>query len=133
MRKHFYDCLKEKKLTNENAQKDDIELFMYMSLWYGVLYVVIEGWRELRLRDKIIDSLLMSSNVNLLRRYRNAVFHFQKDYYDERFMEFITKGKNCVEWVRNLHEQFGRFFLLFFNPEEYSQYWTNNKSTNSYP
>jgi hypothetical protein len=42
---------------------------IFMSYWYGGLYVVVEGWRELRLSDPKIDALLTSQNVNLLKRY----------------------------------------------------------------
>lgn len=61
----------------------EIESFLYMSYWYGGLYVVIEGWQRLKLSDDIIDNLLISSNVQLLKRYRNGVFHFQKEYIDK--------------------------------------------------
>ena len=50
-----------------------------MSLWYGGLYVVIEGWKELGLSDPHVDDLLRSSNVELLKRYRHGTFHFQRD------------------------------------------------------
>jgi hypothetical protein len=89
-----------------------IESFLYMSYWYAGLYVVIEGWKELRLSDAAIDEILQSSNVELLRRYRNGVFHFQCNYNDKRFEEFMARGDDAVTWVRRLNEQFGRFFLL---------------------
>ena len=82
-----------------------------MSYWYGGLYVVIEGWRDLGLHDDPIDALLGSPNVDLLRRYRNGVFHFQRRYFDDRFIRLMTDGENVITWVRTLNEQFGRFFL----------------------
>ena len=82
-----------------------------MSYWYGGLYVVIEGWRKLRLVDSVIDELLGSKNVKLLKRYRNGVFHFQSKYSDSRFTDFMTVGENAVEWVRLLNKEFGRYFL----------------------
>jgi hypothetical protein len=88
-----------------------IESILYMSYWYGGLYVVIEGWKELSLSDSIIDELLKSPNVELLRRYRNGVFHFQRNYNDERFEQFMNQGIDAVKWVRSLNEQFGRYFL----------------------
>jgi hypothetical protein len=39
------------------------------------------------------------------------VFHFQRNYYDERFMGFIRDGENVVDWVRVLNRAFGRFLL----------------------
>jgi Resolvase, N terminal domain len=71
----------------------EIESFLYMSYWYGGLYVVIEGWQELSLSDAVIDATLQSPNVDLLRRYRNGVFHFQRDYNDERFLAFMQRRK----------------------------------------
>lgn len=88
-----------------------IEANLYMSYWYGGLYVVIEGWQQLRLSDPTIDELLASPNIRLLKEYRNGVFHFQKAYFDKRFTNFMTKGENAVDWVRDLNRAFGGYFL----------------------
>lgn len=89
-----------------------IEDNLYMSYWYAGLYVVIEGWRELKLQDTVIDDLLSRGDyVDLLRRYRNGVFHYQKDYFDSRFAEVWFQNKDFVTWVRELNRQFGRYFL----------------------
>jgi hypothetical protein len=87
---------------------------IFMSYWYGGLYVVIEGWCELALTDPTIDRLLASPNVDLLKRYRNGAFHFQKNYFDQRFRGFI-ESQDSVEWVRELNLAFGRFFLREIN------------------
>jgi len=87
---------------------------IYMSYWYGALYVLVEGWRQLQLTDPIIDQLLASPNVDLLRRYRNGVFHFQKKFYDERFWDLMLAGRKSVQWVSQLHLEFGRYFLSFW-------------------
>jgi hypothetical protein len=47
----------------------------------------------------------------VLRRYRNGVFHFQKEYNDERFMAFMKEGYDSVSWIRPLNQQFGLYFL----------------------
>ncbi len=107
MRNHFDSLLG----SGEERSGNNIEPFLYMSYWYGGLYVVIEGWKKLGLSDPTIDSALHSPNVDLLRRYRNGVFHFQKKYYDDRFMKFMSDGQDCVLWVRDLNREFGRFFL----------------------
>jgi hypothetical protein len=82
---------------------------IFMSYWYGSLYVVIEGWRQLRLTDPKIVSLLASSNVALLKKYRNGVFHFQKNYFDDRFAGFVA-AVDSVSWVRTIHSEFGEYF-----------------------
>jgi len=113
MRQHFFDRLGDRP---EKGPKEhpDIEAFLYMSYWYAALYVVVEGWRKLELEDEEIDGLLESPNVALLKRYRNGVFHFQRTYYDKRFVDLITEGENVVEWVRSLSSAFGRYFLAIF-------------------
>jgi hypothetical protein len=81
-----------------------------MSYWYGGLYVVIEGWRALKLVDPVIDTLLLSPNVRLLRRYRNGTFHFQKKYVSDKCTEMFAKDGTAT-WARKLNTEFGRYFL----------------------
>ena len=108
LRVDFQDILKNKNKISK-AQYE-VESLMYMSLWYGTLYVVIEGWQNLKLKDQVIDSLLKSKYTNLLKRYRNGVFHFQKKYKDKRFDD-LDKEKDAVKWIINLNKEFGRFFM----------------------
>jgi len=107
MRVHFDEVI-SKGALDEATQIDG---FLYMSYWYGGLYVVIEGWQKLKRSDPVIDTMLQSPNVDLLRRYRNGVFHFQNNYNDKRFLAFMEEGKDSVSWVRSLNVHFGRFFL----------------------
>jgi hypothetical protein len=81
-----------------------------MSHWYGSLYVVIERWRQLRLTDPKIDQLISSPKVGLLKKYRDGVFHFQRNYFDDRFQGFLA-SQDSVGWVRAIHSEFGRYFL----------------------
>lgn len=112
-----FDSLLVMKGYEKNEQLSR-ELIIYMSYWYAGLYVVIEGWKELSLKDTTIDKLLESRNVDLLRRYRNGVFHYQKNYNDKRFLDFMSDGDNCVEWTRELNKQFGRYFLDFLGNDK---------------
>lgn len=90
----------------------EIEENLYMSYWYAGLYVVIEGWQALKLRNATINRLLQQQAfVALLKRYRNGVFHFQKTYFDKRFVDVWKQDKSFVGWVRKLNGEFGRFFL----------------------
>jgi hypothetical protein len=88
----------------------------YMSLWYAALYVVVEGWRELRLKDATIDRLLASGNTDLLRRYRHGVCHFQQGWLDARLEQFFA-SKDSAAWVRELHSALGAYFLVMYPPE----------------
>jgi hypothetical protein len=103
------------KVTDNTAWNDpvSIEMFMFMSHWYATLYVVIEGWRDLGLHDPVVDDLLKSPNVDFLRLYRNGVSHFQRHYFDQRYMPFL-KNPGSVQWVRSLHEAFFKYLNAWF-------------------
>lgn len=118
MKEHFEKALLDFDFKKEYESKGDavmVSFFandpgIFMSFWYGSLFVVIEGWKELGLHDPEIDTLLDSQNVEHLRRYRNGTFHFQKDYFDKRLHEF-TAGQDTVAWVRTLHGKFSSYFF----------------------
>ena len=120
MRAHYYDLVP--KIANDPSpdrfSAEVIKADLYMSLWYGELYVVIEGWKELGLSDRAVDALLASPNVDLLKRYRNGAFHFQKNYFDERFLEFIRDGKDAAAWVDDLNRAFGDYFIRRFSQQQ---------------
>ena len=121
MRTHFDEILKEGLSGKIPDKQFEIEANLYMSYWYGGLYVVIEGWKQLVLSDGTIDLLLKSKNVALLKTYRNGVFHFNKKYYDNHFLDLISKGEKSVNWIRALNKEFGRYFLDWYH---------NNKEKN---
>jgi hypothetical protein len=118
MRIHFEEELR-KKPPNTSDQKDARKIFgdavmyaadkrgTFISYCYGALYVVIEGWKQLRLTDAKIDRLISSPNVRLLKKYRDGVFHFQRNYFDDRFVDFFRSQ----DWVRAIHSELGRYFL----------------------
>ena len=111
MKIHFIGCLKNKvnwKYELEKAYR--IESNMYMSLWYGMLYVVIEWWWKLRLEDQNIQKLLRSKNVKLLEKYRNGVFHFEQNESYDGFEDFFEQP-NTDKWARELTSEFSRWFL----------------------
>jgi hypothetical protein len=122
MRTFFESALIKSESERAEATDDPAEILrrammftagdpgIFMSYWYGGLYVVVEGWRELKLSDPVIDELLLSPNVEHLRLYRNGTFHFQKSYFDDRFAGFLN-SQDSVPWVRKLSSSFGGYFL----------------------
>jgi hypothetical protein len=124
MRAHFDEILSEQQCPFEGAAF--IKSILYMSYWYGGLYVVIEGWQKLGLSDIRINELLKSPNVRLLKRYRHGVFHFQRNYHDKRFDEFMSQGVDEVAWVRTLNEQFGRYFLEQLKGRDFPEFTLSN-------
>jgi len=117
MQTRFYDLLPQ-VAQNPNIKRSDPEALladMYMSFWYGELYVVVEGFQNLKLSDPTIDPLLASPNLALLKRYRNGVFHYQRDYFDDRFLDFMQKGKKSAEWAARLTGSIGEYLLRELN------------------
>ncbi len=84
--------------------------YLYLDLWYGMLYVVIEGWIDLKLENFKINKQLEDPILNELKRFRNGIFHFQNNYFDKRFIDFIS-NKNSVKWIRETHDEFSKWFL----------------------
>jgi hypothetical protein len=115
MREHFYALVPEFSAdpNRERFSEAGLKIDLYMSLWYGMLYVVAEGWQELKLSDPAVDSLLASPNLNLLRLYRNGSFHFQEDYFSKKFLGFMQSG-DTPTWAGSLHDGFGVYFLARF-------------------
>jgi hypothetical protein len=111
MRTHFDECLNECSKDESKYDHDmSIELTMYMSLWYGMLYVVIEGWRKMNLKDAQVDLFLKNKNVERLKDYRNGTFHFHERYWNRKIKPFLTE-QTSADWVRKLNLEFGRYFL----------------------
>jgi hypothetical protein len=102
MYRHFVD---ERSLHGSGPDS-----WMYLSVWFALLNTTIEGWQELRLTDTVIDPLLESSeNIALLKRYRHGVMHFQRQYWDARFDEMISKPATA-SWAEALTAGFQAYF-----------------------
>lgn len=110
MRAHFTDC------GNPPDEKVARRLWMqrsfaYLATWLSFLYVLTEGWVHLRLADSEVDRLIVSSNRELLRRFRNGTFHFQAAYLDPRFTDMLLDGGDALAWAGELHEAFDEWFV----------------------
>jgi hypothetical protein len=73
-----------------------------LTIAYGLLYVVIEGYKELNLSDGKINLLLQNREyLNNLKRLRNAVFHFQNKPMPKKLMDFIEMN-DSEKWILKL-------------------------------
>lgn len=83
-----------------------------MTLWYATVYVVIEGWRSTKLADAELDVLLADGHVDKLRRFRNQVFHYQREYDNPRLLEFMGADDRdahaATDWIKRTHTALGR-------------------------
>ena len=85
-------------------------IFLRMSVWYALVYVVVEGYLNLKPNDGAIDTLLgESAKVENLRRFRNAVFHYQDDLFSSKLSAFLETPDSEI-WVRELNDAFKNFF-----------------------
>ncbi len=101
-----------KRQLNEGQFTFDIELLeseMYQCLWFGVLYIVIDGWPNLRVDSRKIKELLRSPYKKLLRNFRNATFH-PENYDDKRIKDLMATGQASVVWARETTKEFIIFF-----------------------
>lgn len=96
-----YICDEENTTTEEIAK---------CLQWFASEYVVIDGWTEIKATNEKIDKILTekSSSIQLLRRARNAVYHYQKKPLDKRLIEFVSDFSHD-SWLIDLHE----FFLMY--------------------
>lgn len=86
-------------------------LFARMSVWYALLYVVVEGYRELKVAFPPLDELLEKPElVNDLRLFRNATFHYQENPLSEKILGFLCQEES-EKWIHELNRQLEAFFL----------------------
>jgi hypothetical protein len=117
MRQHF------EAQTYEDERRAHWE--PYMACWYSLLYVVVEGWKELGLSDPEINELLLDDEKKeLLRRYRNGAFHYQAESFDDRFVNLWSRDFEATYWIRCLHDAFGHWFPAW--NESYGR-WLDSK------
>jgi hypothetical protein len=86
-----------------------LESEMYMCLWLGCLYSVIEGWSNLNIDEPRIKQLLEKGYKKKLYDFRNTVFH-PVEYDDVRFHALAKEGQKSVDWARELTNAFKSFF-----------------------
>ena len=89
--------------------------FAHLSKWYAAEYVVIEGWRKARLYDPVIDKSLdrWADVVDMLRRYRNGVFHYQPNIVESRFEPILRDSEQSMFWANYLHTEFLRYYWTY--------------------
>lgn len=115
VKQFIYADIKEGKATGLPEWLEDLgnksSQMSRLCIWYALLYVIIEGFKELKLSYPEVDECLNNEEyVNYLRRFRNAVFHYQKDPFSEKIMQFL-EAKESEIWIRKLNEAFEKYFL----------------------
>ncbi len=94
--------------------KPDAEFIGRLAHWLASLHVVIEGWYELKCSDERIDRILgcYEEYHDILRRCRNAVYHYQKSQFDKR-IEFAMAQEELKEWALVLQDEFECYLYMY--------------------
>ncbi len=102
--------------------------FLRLEVLYGLIYVVIEGYRDLKMQDPAIDELLKNTDaLDALRRFRNGVFHYQKDPISPKLLEFLTADKT-EDWIKTLHKALEAFLMRVLPIKEYLEKFQDESS-----
>lgn len=123
-RQEFYRFLPEARLHDNptDPAQAGMEFLVtkagiLMQIWYGLLYVVIEGWEQAGLKVAEIDGLLTETDkVAKLRAFRNAVFHFQRQFLPTK-QEGLFADRSMVEWITKLSDAYKRVMMIEMRDE----------------
>jgi hypothetical protein len=80
----------------------DWELEAYLSYWLAGLFVVIEGFNKLRLRDARVQKLFRE-HLNDLKQLRHETYHFTISRAKG------SKAVRAINWAEELHEATRQF------------------------
>ena len=84
--------------------------FSALSVWYALLYVVVEGYQELDIKHQKMDELLSENEkVSALRLFRNAIFHVQSKPINEKLLGFL-EATDSEYWINELNTAMKDFF-----------------------
>jgi hypothetical protein len=82
-----------------------------LEVFYSLMFVVIEGYKALKISNGAIDALLKEQrHVERLQRFRNATFHYQKAPISPKLLEFFDSN-DSDKWIKSLYGAFSTFFL----------------------
>ena len=85
---------------------------MRLSTFYGLVYVVCEGFKALQLTDPRLDEMFADPLFDKLRRYRNAIFHFQRGFpVEEKHMDFFG-DHDAPQFMQRLWNELNRWFSV---------------------
>jgi len=69
----------------------------HLTIWFAMLYVVIEGWRKWNFFDSRVDPLLTSQHLAELKAHRHAIFHAE-NFDAPAVMQFVASPERS-KWV----------------------------------
>lgn len=94
-------------VDRERGLAAEPEFFARMSLWYSTLWVLAEGWQQLKIADSEVDAVLTKSYAAALRKFRNKTFHRQDRYPHPDLIAYV-ESENSVARIYRLDEALKR-------------------------
>jgi len=82
---------------------------MHMSLWYGLLFTVLDAMKQKRISLLEIDEDIKTI-YEPLRLYRNAIFHAQPEYWSKKLLK-VVMTKDSPAKIRRVHLEVGQSIL----------------------
>lgn len=98
--------------SDSSSPSDKWKWWAFMSQFYSSLWVVIEGWQTLKLKDHNIEYLIAGcpQYCRLLKKFRDSVYHCSPTLLDSRSLEFVKQCEAAAFWAMAIHEEFQRFY-----------------------
>ena len=82
---------------------------MFMCLWYGILFSVLEALKEIKISVPEIQEDI-NKMYPVLKTYRNAVFHVQKKYWSNKWRNLLLDDSSADK-IHLIHKQVGIFLI----------------------
>jgi hypothetical protein len=103
MRRHFQDYVDSYGgMSGAVAEGNGLRIETYVSFWMAALFVAVEGFNKLELKDGRVLKLL-KEHTNDLKELRHVTYHFRVS------PEKGAKAIRAINWVEELHVALGLF------------------------
>lgn len=101
--------------TYDDESISDADRIGLIAHWLASERVVLEGWTELGLTDNTIHLLITRypEHCDVLRRCRNAVYHFQTELLDSRIAKCLLDENEELKWCFAIHYEFQRYLVKY--------------------
>lgn len=98
---------------NFDEESSEAEFIGALAHWLASVYVAAEGWHELGLSDSTISNLITKYDdvYQLMRRFRNAVYHFQPKPLSVKLTDFLAPETEGDPFARALLFELKRFLV----------------------
>jgi hypothetical protein len=95
----------DRDLGKIEKEGGDLEFMTFLYHWLSGLFVVVEGFNKLRLRDARVQALF-KEHLRHLKAMRHETYHFSLGPSPDAIEMF---GSGRLNWAEELHEAIGLF------------------------